>query len=148
MAKFTDLLIEADIAIGQVQYGRQHGRVETSQFWMTASALHVPFQDAAVDGLVCIRLCHHLHKTEERQQLVAELLRVARRFVVVTFFDHYSLKNWVRRMSQPFNHKRPKYTTTREEVETIAKRHNARLAACPALSRIGSGHRYALLVKL
>lgn len=147
MAKYTDLLIEADIAMGQVQYSQQHSRMETAQIWMTASALHIPFRDVAVDGVVCIRLCHHLHKHEEREQLVAELLRVARRFVIVTFFDYHSLKNIIRRVRQPLHRKRPKYTMTVGEIDNIARRHSARLAACPRLSWIGSGHRYALLVK-
>lgn len=147
MAKFTDLLIEADIAMGQVQYSQQHSRMETAQIWMTASALHIPFRDAVVDGVVCIRLCHHLHKPEEREQLVVELLRVARRFVIVTFFDYNSMKNIIRRMRQPIHRKRQKYTMTVSEVDAIARRHNARLEACPMLSWIGSGHRYALLVK-
>lgn len=147
MAKFTDLLIEADVAMGQVQYSQQHSLMETAQIWMTASALHIPFRDAVVDGVVCIRLCHHLHKPEEREQLVVELLRVARRFVIVTFFDYHSLKNIIRRVRQPLHRKRPKYTMTVGEIDNIARRHNARLEAYPRLSWIGSGHRYALLVK-
>jgi len=147
MAKFADLLIEADVAVGQVQYGRQNSRSETPQVWMTASALSIPFREAAVDGVVCIRLCHHLHQPEERQQLLGELLRVARRFVIMTFFDFHSLKNLLHRARRRFSGKRPKYTMTVSEVREIAQRHGAKLAACPALSPIGSGHRYALLVK-
>lgn len=147
MAKFTDLLIEADIAMGQVEYSQQHSRMETAQIWMTASALHIPFHNAVVDGVVCIRLCHHLHKPEEREQLVVELLRVAKRFVIVTFFDYNSMKNIIRRVRQPIHRKRSKYTMTVDEIGSIARRHNARLEAYPMLSWFGSGHRYALLVK-
>ena len=147
MSNYSDLLIEADVAAGQVQYGRQHSRCETPQLWMTASALRIPFQNASVDGVVCIRLCHHLHLQEERRQLVAELLRVARRFVLMTFFDYHSLKNLLHRSRRRYTGKRPKYTMTRAEVGEIARQHGARLETCPALSLIGSGHRYALLVK-
>ena len=31
MARYTDLLIEADVALGQLRYGREHGRVSTRQ---------------------------------------------------------------------------------------------------------------------
>jgi uncharacterized protein YbaR (Trm112 family)/SAM-dependent methyltransferase len=147
LAPHTDLLVEADVALGQVQYGRQHSRITTPQIWMTASALRVPIRDGAVDGVVCVRLCHHLPKPAERERVVAELLRVARRFVIVTFFDFYSLKNLLRRARRPFNRKRPKYTMSRQELHQIGRQHGAHLAACPALSWIGSGHRYALLVK-
>ena len=147
LARYADLMIEADVALGQVQYGRQNSRSETPQLWLTASALRIPFRDAAVDGVVCIRLCHHLPHSTERERLVSELLRVARGFVILTFFDYRSLKNLLRRIRRPFDRKRPKYTMTQEEVREIAARQGARLAACPALSWIGSGHRYALLVK-
>jgi SAM-dependent methyltransferase len=147
MDGFSDLMIEADVALGQVQYGRRHSEVKTPQVWMTASALRIPFRDASVDAVVCIRLCHHLPRAEEREQLVAELLRVARRFVVLTFFDYHSFKNLLRRARRPFNRKRAKYTMTVGEIGELARRHNARLEACPALAWLGSGHRYALLVK-
>jgi len=147
MARYTDLMIEADVALGQLQYGRQNSRCETPQLWLTASALRIPFRDAALDGVVCIRLCHHLPHPAERERLVIELLRAARRFVILTFFDYHSPKNLLRRIRRPFDRKRPKYTMTQDEVRNIAARQGARLAACPALSWLGSGHRYALLVK-
>jgi ubiquinone/menaquinone biosynthesis C-methylase UbiE len=140
-------MIEADVALGQLQYGRANRRSPTPQVWLTASALRIPFRDAALDGVVCIRLCHHLPHPAERERLVTELLRVARRFVLLTFFDYHSLKNLLRRISCRFRGKRPKYTMTRAEVCRIAARQGARLVACPPLSWIGSGHRYALLVK-
>lgn len=147
MARYADLMIEADVALGQVQYGRTNRRSETPQLWMTASALRIPFRDASVDSVVCVRLCHHLPQPKERNRLVSELLRVARRFVVMTFFDYHSLKNRLHRARRRFHQKRLKYTMTQQEVRAIAAQHGARLAACPALSWIGSGHRYALLVK-
>jgi len=147
MAQYTDLMIEADVAVGQLQYGRSHTHSKTPQLWLTASALRIPFRDTALDGVVCIRLCHHLPHATERERLVVELLRVARRFVILTFFDHHSPKNLLRRVRRPFNHKRPKYTMTRSEVRRIAAEHGVQVASCPALSWLGSGHRYALLVR-
>jgi uncharacterized protein YbaR (Trm112 family)/SAM-dependent methyltransferase len=146
-SKFTDLLIEADIGVGQLRYARQHGRIATPRAWMTASAFHIPLADAAVDGVVCIRLCHHLPEQQQREQLVAELLRVASRFVLMTFFDYHSLKNLLRRARRPFNRKPPKMTMTVDEVAALARQHGAELVAYPPLSRFSSGHRYALMVK-
>lgn len=148
IAQYTDLLIESDIAFGQVQYGRQNGRVPaTRQFWMTASGFHIPLKAGSVDGVVCVRLSHHLPTSAERERLLRELLRVSRRFVVMTFFDHHSLKNLGRRLRQPFDRKPPKMTMTVARVRELAREGGADLMACPALSPIGSGHRYALLVK-
>ena len=141
------LLIEADIAHGQLLYGRAETRVATPRIWMTASAFHIPLRDESVDGTICIRLSHHMPTATERERLLTELLRVSRRFVIMTYFDHHSLKNRLRRLRAPFDRQPPKMTMTTTRVAELAKERGARLIAAPPLSRIGSGHRYALIVK-
>jgi len=143
----TELLIEADIGLGQVVYGAMHTPLTKPAVRMTASAFHIPLKDGAVDGTVCCRLCHHLPTPAERERLVAELLRVSRRFVVMTFFDHDSLKNRIRQVRAPFNKKPPKMTMTIAQVRMLARAHGAELVACPALFALFSGHRFALMVK-
>jgi SAM-dependent methyltransferase len=147
MARHTDLLIEADVALGQLRYGRTHGRVSTPQVWMMASGFHIPLLNESVDGTVCVRLIHHLPTEAEREQLVRELLRVSKRFLIVSFFDYYSPKNTLRRLRRPFNRKPPKSTMKVRELQRLAQDCGARLVESPALSLIGSGHRYALMVK-
>jgi ubiquinone/menaquinone biosynthesis C-methylase UbiE/uncharacterized protein YbaR (Trm112 family) len=147
MARHADLLIEADIALGQLRYGRMHGRISTRQVWMTASAFQIPLRDSSVDGTVCVRLNHHLATEAERQQLVRELLRVSKRFVIMSFFDYYSLKNTLRRLRRPFNRKPSKSTMKTRELRRLAQDCGATLVACPAIFSMGSGHRYALMVK-
>lgn len=147
MAGHTDLLIEADVGLGQLRYGRLHGRVSTDQVWMIGSGFQIPLHDDSVDGAVCIRLTHHLPTEAERERLVRELLRVSKRFVIVSFFDHYSAKNTLRRLSRPFNGKSPKLTMKVSNLGRLAKDCGARLVKSQALFPIGSGHRYALIVK-
>ena len=81
------------------------------------------------------------------ERLIEELLRVSRRFVVMTFFDFYSLKNWLRRARRPFNKKPPKLTMKVERVRELAAANGARLVKYPMLAPTSSGHRYALMVK-
>jgi len=147
IAPFTDLLVEADIAEGQVLYGKKNVTSETPRIWMTASAFHIPFKDDSFDGTVCIRLCHHLPTANERERLIKELFRVSKRFVIMTFFDYNSIKNLLRRMRQPFDHKPPKLTMTVDEVRKQARENGAELVECPSLMALSSGHRYALMVK-
>jgi ubiquinone/menaquinone biosynthesis C-methylase UbiE len=147
LAGQADLVIEADIGLGQVELGRQLSRVTTPQIWMTASAFNIPLRDGSVDGAVCNRLLHHLPTTEERERVIAELLRVASRFVLLTFFDYYSVKNLLR-LARWWSHGARHKNALR--VSTLAewgRRHGARLAASPRLFLFGSGQRYALLVK-
>ena len=146
LAESTDLLIEGDIALGQLVYGAGQREWTTPEVRMTASAFHIPLCDRAVDGVVCIRLCHHLPTKTERERLLAELLRVADRFVVMTFFDFNSVKNLLRRV-RPFDRKPPKLTMTAGEVAGLAALHGFGLRRAPYLSFFGSGHRYALLVR-
>jgi len=147
LAEATDLLLEADIAVGQLLYGADRREWTTPEVRMTASAFHIPLCDRSVDGSVCVRLSHHLPTAEERTRLLAELLRVSERFVLMTFFDFRSLKNWLRRARRPLDRKPPKNTMRVEEVEEIASEHGFALQRCPHLSIVGSGHRYALLVR-
>jgi SAM-dependent methyltransferase len=146
-ADATELVIEADIAIGQVLYGRKASQAEVPRVWMTASAFHIPLRDASVDGVVCVRLSHHLPTAAERERLFAELLRVARRFAIVTYFDRHSLKHLTWRLRHPFSRKARKPALSRAEVAALAAPHGARLVSNEPLARFGSGHRYALLLK-
>jgi ubiquinone/menaquinone biosynthesis C-methylase UbiE len=146
-AASTDFVIEADIAIGQIQYGRATSTVATPRAWMTASAFHIPLRDGSVDGTVCIRLAHHLPTHAERERLFHELMRVSRRFVIVTYFDHHSLKNLTHRMRHPLRKKPPKLTMTTARVAEYARECGGRLVAAPTLFLISSGQRYALIVK-
>lgn len=139
----TNLLIEADIGLGQVLYGMSQKKLTIPQIWMTASAFRIPLRDASVDSAVSIRLSHHLTTMKQREHLLVELLRVARRYVIVTFFDDHSIKNNLRRLRKA----KPKLTMTLSKVSSVAAAHGAELVACPRLSIIGSGHRYALMIK-
>lgn len=141
------LVIEADIAHGQLLFSRAESSVATPRIWMTASAFHIPLRDGSVDGTICVRLSHHLPTAAERERLLTELLRVSRRFVIMTYFDHHSLKNLLRRLRRPFDRQPPKMTMTTARVAELAQERGARLIAAPPLSRVGSGHRYALIVK-
>jgi len=147
LEEHTDLLIEADIGFGQVLYGATNSTLRKPAVRMTASAFHIPLRNGAVDASVCCRLCHHLPTAEERERLVVELLRVSRRFVVMTFFDHDSFKNRLRRARRRFDHKPPKLTMSLDQVRELGRRNGAELVACPALFALFSGHRFALLVK-
>ena len=139
----TNLLIQADIGLRQILYAMTKDNLNIPQIWMTASAFRIPLQDSSVDASVCIRLSHHLVTAEERESLLVELLRVSRRFVIMTFFDFQSIKNILRRVRG----ERPKLTMTTSQISALASMHGAKLVACPRLSVIGSGHRYALVVK-
>lgn len=147
LADAADFIVEADIAIGQLRYGRATSEVATPCAWMTASAFHIPLRNESVDGAICIRLAHHLPTDAEQGRLISELLRVSQRFVILTFYDPRSLKNLTRRLRHPFKPKPVKPAMTPERVAEHARAGGGRLVAAPNLSRIVSGHRFALIRK-
>jgi ubiquinone/menaquinone biosynthesis C-methylase UbiE len=143
LAVATDLLIQADIGLGQILYAMNKDKLNIPQIWMTASAFCIPLHDCSVDASICIRLSHHLVTAKQRESLLVELLRVSRHFVIMTYFDHHSIKNILRKVRG----KKPKLTMTTSQIATLAAAHGATLVANPWLSIVGSGHRYALLQK-
>lgn len=62
-----------------------------------ASAFALPFVDGAFDLVVCCRLLHHLTTDEDRVLLLAELARVARGPVALSYWDAASWHAWRRR---------------------------------------------------
>ncbi|MGH8726593.1 MAG: class I SAM-dependent methyltransferase [Burkholderiales bacterium] len=140
----TKLLIEADISLSQVVFACNHSSAGANRVYFAASATEIPLPTNSVDAAVCARLSHHLSTLEQRESLIRELLRIARRFVIVSFADRHSIKNLLRVLSG----KAPNpHSMSSREIAGIAKKSQARLAACPSVSLLGSRHRYALLVK-
>lgn len=142
MVSRCELLVQADMAAAQVALAREYAP-EGGCAWLAASALELPLKDASVDGAVCARLSHHLD-VEQRARLVGELLRVARRFAIISFADAQSPKEWLRRWrGRPLN----PYAMSVAELEAAARAGEAKLVTCPSVSRLGSRHRYGLLLK-
>jgi ubiquinone/menaquinone biosynthesis C-methylase UbiE len=137
------LLIEADISAAQLSFARRRFKDVANRAWLAASAFRIPLHDRAVDGVVCVRLAHHLDSGERREALFREILRVARRFAIISFVDCRSMKNFLRALRG----KPSRTAMSAAQVALIAELNRARLAACPSISLLGSRHRYALLIK-
>lgn len=63
-----------------------------------ANAEQLPLASNSVAGAVCFRFLHHLPTAEQRQSVLAELTRVSREFVVVSFFHPISTHNFLRQL--------------------------------------------------
>jgi hypothetical protein len=65
-----------------------------------SSAFDIQLPDESVDFVACMRFYHHLGRPEDRKQVLAELKRVARRYVAVSLWVDGNL-GAIRRARKP-----------------------------------------------
>ena len=137
-------VVEADVSETMLALNaKEHGYAAAG--YLRCSALDIPFEDRSIDVVVSVRLNHHFDAELDREAHVREMMRVAGRAVIFTFFSFDSLKNRLRRLRSRFSPRRPKYTLRRQRVVEIAREHGFEVTRTAPLSRLSSGHIYALL---
>lgn len=57
------------------------------------SGMALPFRDGTFSGALCLRLLQHLERPQERRAILAELARVTRGPLIVSFFHRASLQH-------------------------------------------------------
>jgi SAM-dependent methyltransferase len=57
---------------------------------------HLPVAGKSVEGVLCFRFLHHVPSAQMRGRILAEMARVARNFVIVSFFHPCSAHNAMR----------------------------------------------------
>jgi len=53
--------------------------------------MSTPFVDNTFDGIICNRLFHHFTESSTRQKALAELSRISRGPIIISFFNSFSL---------------------------------------------------------
>lgn len=111
------------------------------------TAFQLPFRSRAFDLVVSIRLSHHIPDRAGRLEHLREMMRVARRFVLATFFGEETLKNRLHDLGNRFRRvkKDPKLALRRDEVRDLARKEGFRTVSCRSLSSLFSGHCFVLL---
>ena len=115
--------------------------------YVRCSALEIPFADRQMDLVVSIRLSHHLEKVTDRENHLRELIRVADKAVIATWFSATSLKNRLRQLRVRLVGKRPKNTLHTARVRKIAAECGFRMVSATPLSRLSSGHVFGLFLR-
>jgi ubiquinone/menaquinone biosynthesis C-methylase UbiE len=141
---FGKRFVEMDISHEMLKFVRENHK-DAKPALGVGSAFAMPLKDQCVDVAFSARLFHHVPDQKERHQYIKELCRVSRKNVIFTFFHTWSLKNILRRIRKPFNKKKDKVTMTTEELREVAKSVGWEVVTTIPLSRIASGHHYAVL---
>lgn len=99
----------ADSSPHMVELARQHtarsGLGEEATKFRVASVLGTGFGDDEFDAVVCNRLFHHFREPALRVQALAELRRICRGPIVVSFFCNWSLDAAIFHLRQTLRHR-------------------------------------------
>ena len=89
-----------DISTAMLLRGRGDGRTAAA---VAGEMERLPFREGAFDLVVCWRFFHHLPTRGLRVAVLAELARVSRGWVILSFFHPLSLHNAARRLRGMFS---------------------------------------------
>lgn len=114
--------------------------------FISADAMKLPFADCSFDLVMAVRLLHHLHDHDLCEVCVGEILRVSRRWAIVTFADALSFKGRHRRFKQRWlGRKRGEAMMDRRDLTAIVNSHSYRPVRFLPVSTWFSTQTYALL---
>jgi ubiquinone/menaquinone biosynthesis C-methylase UbiE len=85
-------LIEIDISHEMISLGHQRLLAQERRgkvHFLQGSAFNLPLADNSIDCIFCNRLLHHFKDANDRLNLLRELHRISRRYVIVSFFDYH-----------------------------------------------------------
>jgi ubiquinone/menaquinone biosynthesis C-methylase UbiE len=69
---------------------------------VNGSLRNLPFDDAAFDVVMNIRFFHHYFEQSDRRTMLAELARVSKRFVILTYYQ----RSWIHSLNKKYARKK------------------------------------------
>lgn len=112
-------MVGVDISLKMVSEAA--GALDGKAWLAVAEAERLPFSDGAFEAVTCIRLLHHVPSAQVRRRILAELARVSRRGVVITYFRRGSIQSLRRRIkSWRGRPVRSRQSISRRELEADA----------------------------
>ena len=91
-------LYSADLSEDMLDVARENAPPGLRGEFIQASAMEIPLPDKCVDLAFCMRLFHHIGDPAVRDQLFAELVRLSRRWVAVSFYRTGSYRYYRKRL--------------------------------------------------
>jgi len=88
-----------DISFAMAQRASRRPEAQRGVGQLVGSAEQIPLATNAVDGATCIRLIEHFRLGQSRTELMRELGRVVRRWLVVSFYDGASIHGKTKRLA-------------------------------------------------
>jgi len=101
---FSSRVLGSDLSLSMVQTMLDRSPGSRSKLWgVVGNAVSgLPFRASSVSGIVSVRLFQHLHTRAEREALLREFARLARDFVVLSYYRWNVLHAAHRRFRRKF----------------------------------------------
>lgn len=101
---FSPRVLGSDLSLSMVQTMLDRSPASRSRLWgVVGNAVSgLPFRSASFSGIVSIRLFQHLHTRAEREAVLREFARLARDFVVLSYYRWNALHVLHRRLRRKF----------------------------------------------
>ena len=105
--RFSELLLKrslnltsADISLPMVLTAREYSpRSHSNHQFLVGDIKHLPLKDNSFDCIVTIRLFQHIVHSSSRFEILKELHRVTKKFVILSFYRYnllHMVERWVR----------------------------------------------------
>jgi SAM-dependent methyltransferase len=145
LSGFAGAYLAADLSLPMLAATRRAAAPGAPFLGLRTDARSVGLKSLSVDGAVAVRLIHHFPDARDRRRILAELARVSRRFLVVTFLDRDA---WKQRLRRRAGAKPPRRAAVgREELRADLEALGFRVAGFFAVSSWFSGQTAAACVR-
>ena len=133
-----------DLDPEMVRLADETHRQEKGRQALCGDAFQLPFADNCFDWTVSIRLLHLNYSDEQRQHILRELVRVSKRFVLISLYRFTSLHGLVRRWNSTPGRVR---LMTENQLADLIISSDVRLELLRPLNRFFHMQTFALLSK-
>lgn len=135
-----------DISFAMAQRVSRRPEAQSGIGQLVGSAEQIPLATNAVDGATCIRLIEHFKLGQSRTDMMRELGRVVRRWLVVSFYDGASIHGKTKRLACKLRGKKVAVAMqSRASFRAEADAAGLDVVAFHAPARFVHAHTFALL---
>ena len=135
-----------DISFAMAQRVSRRPEAQSGVGQLVGSAEQIPLATNAVDGATCIRLIEHFRLGQSRTDMMRELGRVVRRWLVVSFYDGASIHGKTKRLACKLRGKKVAVAMqSRASFRAEADAAGLDVVAFHAPARFVHAHTFALL---
>lgn len=101
-------LVRADLSYQMVAHARRLGPNEHVLGDLCCDLAHPPLREGSIDVVMVWRLFHHCRTPEDRETVLRQARRLARRYVIISYYNRASVTYWARRTVRKALFREPK----------------------------------------